>query len=123
MSEGAARGFAEALGATDWDAVGELVTDDVDFRAMTPNSFWEAVGPRAVIDDVLHDWFDDVTVTGVSDVTEGEVGPRRRIAYRIGVDRDGVPHVAEQQAYYELTGGRISWIRIICAGILPVADD
>ena len=122
MTEGAGRGFATALGAQDWDAVAEVLSDEVDFRAMTPNRFWQAAGAQAVVDDVLAAWFDGETVTGVGGLAEGIVGPRRRLTYRLELDRDGVPHVAEQQAYYELTDGRISWIRVICAGILPTAD-
>jgi hypothetical protein len=28
--------------------------------------------------------------------------------------------MVEQQAYYETDGDRITWIRIVCAGFLPV---
>jgi hypothetical protein len=123
MSEAAGRAFAEALGAKDWEAMTRVLATDVDFRALTPNQFWEARGPQAVVDDVLRDWLDDQQVTGVSAVEDGEVGGRHRVAYRIEIDGPEQPEVAEQQAYYEVAAGRISWIRILCAGILPAGRD
>jgi SnoaL-like domain len=123
MSEGAGRACADALGTKDWAAISRVLADDVDFRALTPNQFWEATGPQAVVDEVLRDWLDDERVTGVSAVEDGEVGDRHRVAYRIGIDGPDGPEIVEQQAYYEVADGRISWIRILCAGILPIAAD
>lgn len=109
--------FAEALARTDYEAVEQLLHPDVDFRAATPNCFWEAAGPRAVIDEVLHEWFDGDQLEGVESVETGSVGGERtRVGYLIrGRDEDG-PFVFEQQAYLEERDGRIAWMRVLCSG-------
>ncbi len=45
------------------------------------------------------------------------------MTYRLLIDDDGRPMVCEQQAYYEIADGRISWLRILCSGILPRDAD
>jgi hypothetical protein len=114
--------FARALAAKDFDAVRETLTLDLDFRGLTPRAFWEASSPDALIDDVLTVWFnDDDHIDEIVSIETGTVGDRERVAWRFhGHNGDG-PYVVEQQAYYEERDGRIAWLRILCAGMRPLA--
>jgi hypothetical protein len=113
--------FARAFAAKDFDRVREVLAPEVDFRGMTPNRIWEESKPDAIVDDVLRKWLeDDEIVRKIESIDTGDVGDRHSVRYRFHVDLPGeVPHVFEQQAYYELTDGRISWLRVMCSGTRP----
>jgi len=114
--------FAQALLAKDFDRVREIVDPAVDFRALTPRRSWEPAGVDELIDEVLEAWFDSwKELQRLAAVETGEIGDRHRVAYRFeGSNQDG-PFVVEQQVYYEVSGERISWMRILCSGARPVA--
>ena len=112
--------FAQALAAKDFARVKELVHDDVDFRGMTPNRTWEAVGPDALVDEVLTRWFEPSDdVERVDRVDTGAFSDCEHVAYRFsGRNGDG-PFVVEQQAYFTRRDGRIDWLRVMCSGFRP----
>ena len=115
--------FASALARKDFDAVGELLHPEIDFRALTPRRHWEAASPRAVVDEVLTTWFDDGDQLERLVLTETDAfADRERVGYRLeGRNADG-PFVLEQQAYYTQRDGRIDWMRVVCSGVRPRAD-
>jgi len=114
--------FARAL--ADKDAVGlkALLRSDVDFRAMTPGKFWEATDVDIVVDEtMLGTWFDaDRRITDVLAVETDRVGSLDRVGYRFNVKRPDGEFIIEQQAYFETDGEKISWLRIMCTGFLPL---
>ncbi len=112
--------FAEAVGRKDFASVIDLLSDEIDFKALTPRRSWEASTPQAVVDDALSQWFgDDVEFEGLVSVETGSVGDRERVAYRLhGRNEDG-PFVLEQQAYYTEADGHIDWMRLLCSGFRP----
>jgi hypothetical protein len=112
--------FAQALFAKDFAGVRELLDPDIDFRALTPNRTWEAVGADALVEGILKVWFEDSDeLLELQSVESGQVADRRRVTYRFqGRNPDG-PFVVEQQAYYATEGGRISWMRTVCSGFRP----
>jgi hypothetical protein len=114
--------FAQALLAKDFDRVRKVVDPAIDFRALTPRRSWEPAGVDELIDEVLERWFDSwKELHCLASIETGEVGDRHRVAYRFeGQNQDG-PFVVEQQVYYEVSGERISWMRILCSGARPVA--
>jgi hypothetical protein len=112
--------FARALAAKDFDQVAGLLDPEVDFRGMTPSRFWEAGSPTQVVDDVLKWWFEDQDVIeALVGLETGRVGDRDRVAWRLAVSTPDGPHLVEQQAYYSVSGGRISWMRVLCSGFRP----
>lgn len=121
MAVDAGETFARAFAEKDFDRVREVLAPEVDFRGMTPNRIWEESGPDAIVDKVLRQWLeDDELVRDIETIDSGEVGDRHSVRYRFRVEIPGQgPHVLEQQAYYELTDGRISWLRVICSGARP----
>lgn len=115
-----AESFAHAVAAKDHDQLRALLHPDLDFRAMTPKRIWEATGP----DDVLaavQTWFDDGdTIEGIELLETDSFADRVRVGYRLRVRNSDGLNLVEQQAYLSEVDGRISWMRIMCAGYRPV---
>lgn len=113
--------FAQALGRKDFDAIDGLLDSAIDFRGLTPGRAWEAIGSRAVIDEVLTRWFEESDrLEEIESIRTDAFADRERVAYRFrGVNPNG-PFVVEQQAYYTERDGRIDWMRVLCSGFRPV---
>jgi hypothetical protein len=112
--------FATALGHKDFDAVKDLLDQQVDFRALTPRRSWEATDPDAVVNDILRQWFDDSDeLDEIVSIDSDSVADRERVSYRFhGHNADG-PFVIEQQAYFTERDGRIDYMRVLCSGFRP----
>lgn len=113
--------FVRALAAKDAAALRAVLDPAVDFRAMTPGRVWEAGSADEVVDQVLlgtwfaaHDRIDRVVA-----VEHGQVGDRSRVGYRLDLSTPDGSFVVEQQAYYDVDGGRITWLRVLCSGFRP----
>ena len=96
----------------------------VDFRGLTPNRAWEASSASELVSEVLlGQWLEE------SDVVEELVGfesgafaDREWIKYQIrGLNEDG-PFIVEQQAYFSIQAGRITWMRVLCSGFRPLSS-
>ena len=113
--------FARAVAAKDPVALAATMADGIDFQALTPGRHWQAHSPRQVAEEtVLRYWFGPgAAITGLAELTTGEVGGRQHVAYRLQVTRDGREYLVEQQAYYDTEGDQISWMRVLCAGYRP----
>ena len=125
MTEHAGTRFARALADKDAEALKALLRADVDFKAMTPGKFWEAHDADVVVDDtILGIWFDpERHITETLAVDTDTLGSMDRVGYRFRVRRPDGDFTIEQQAYYETDGDRISWLRIMCTGFLPVGES
>jgi hypothetical protein len=102
--------FAVALADKDAVRLKALLRPDVDFRAMTPDTFWESTDADVIVIETLG-------------VESGRVGTRDRVSYRFKVEQPDGEYVIEQQAYFETDGDRISWLRIMCSGYLPSSSS
>jgi hypothetical protein len=122
MTGTAGERFAQAVAAKDREALTALLDPAVDFQALTPGRFWQSGDPAEVVDQfVLGHWFGPAAeMRGLRMLADREVAQRRHAAYDLRVRREGVDYLVEQQVYYE-TGadGRISWLRLLCAGYQP----
>ena len=89
---------------------------------MTPGRFWEASDADVIVDEtILGTWFSsERRITDVLAVETDRVGSLDRVGYRFKVTRPEGDFVIEQQAYFESDGDRISWLRIMCSGFLPL---
>jgi ketosteroid isomerase-like protein len=114
--------FVAALTGKDADAMLALFAPEVDFRALTPGQLWERGTSAEVVREViLGTWFSPgEAVELVEAVDTGLVGDRGRVSYRLRVAAGDSRYVVEQQAYLELTGGEIAWMRLLCSGFRPV---
>ena len=121
MEDGLARAFAEALGRKDTAALKALLRPDVNFKAMTPGKFWESGSADEVVDEImLGTWFDPSDqITEVVAVETDDLLAAERVGYRFRVTNPTGSFLVEQQAYVEVEDGRISWLRIMCAGYRP----
>ncbi len=118
MTETLGERLAHAIAERDAAGLSALLTDDVDFRALTPGRFWEGKDPEAVVDAALGHWFEESDhIEAVRRVMVGEgVGEVHHVAYRFDVHNADGRSSVEQQAYYKVAGDRISYLRIICSG-------
>ena len=109
--------FADAIAAHDVAAMSELLADEVEFRGMTPSTFWEASSPAEVVEVVLGDWFTETDhIVAASRAEADPVSDTRHVGYRFDIDNEDGARVVEQQAYYRDEDGRIVWMRIVCSG-------
>jgi hypothetical protein len=117
--------FARTLADKDSVGLKALLRPGVDFRAMTPNKFWESHDVDEIVDEtILGTWFEPARrITRLVAVETGSVGSLERVSYRFTVDRPDGRFTIEQQAYYETDGATITWMRLMCSGFLPVASS
>ncbi|WP_114423469.1 nuclear transport factor 2 family protein [Nocardioides houyundeii] len=112
--------LVEAVATRDRDALAAVLADDVDFMGLTPRRSWEAQGRDEVATVLFDHWFTEQDrVEEVAGVVETAVADTRRIGYRFDLGLPEGPHVAEQQAYYRVSDGRIDYLRVICSGFRP----
>ncbi len=114
--------FARALAAKDRAAMLSLLDPEVDFRGMTPGRCWEADSAAELVDDVLLGaWFEPADeIVAVEQVETDAFEDRRRVGYRFRVTNPSGTYVVEQQAYLADAAGRITWLRVMCAGFRPI---
>ena len=99
----------------------ELLHPEIDFRALTPNRFWEARGPRAVIDEVLSAWIEEgEQVEELQRVETATVVDRERVGYRYRLRNARGVHLVEQQAFLSERDGKIDTMRVLCSGSRPL---
>lgn len=110
--------FVRAVVDRDRAALLAVLTPEVDFRGMTPGDVWRATSARALVDDVLFArWFEPTDhVDAIEGIETSTVVDRHRIGYRLRMTNDDGTFAVEQQAYYEVEGNRIGWLRILCSG-------
>lgn len=110
--------WATAFAAKDRGGLSSLLADSIDFRGLTPRRYWEAKSPSEVVDEIiLRYWLDENDhVTELVSVTTGRVGDREHVAYRFRFENPDGSYIAEQQAYFGVTDGKIDWLRILCSG-------
>ncbi|HEY5137265.1 MAG TPA: hypothetical protein VIJ41_15850 [Candidatus Nanopelagicales bacterium] len=125
MTDNVGEKFARALADKDSAGLKALLRADVDFRAMTPNRFWESNDVDEIVDGtILGTWFEPARrITKLVAVETGSIGSLERVAYRFTVDRPDGQFTIEQQAYYETDGATIAWMRLMCTGFLPLGSD
>ena len=113
--------FATALAARDADTLAAMFGSEVDFRALTPGRFWQASSPEVIVREIiLGAWFEPTDVIERVEWAETvPVASRTRLGYRLRVTNPAGAYTVEQHAYLELTGGKITWLRVLCSGFIP----
>jgi hypothetical protein len=113
--------FAKALAAKDEAGVRAITTPDLDFRAMTPGRFWEAHDHDELVDILFGYWLEPSDeVLALLSTSTGEVSTRNHVAYRLHLRTANGESLMEQQMYYNVTDGRISWARVMCSGSVRI---
>jgi hypothetical protein len=112
--------FARAFAAKDTARIRALIHPQIDFRALTPNQFWEASGPDAVLSILFDDWLEESDeVRALEQLESDTVVDRERIGYRFSVRNPDGEFLVEQQAYVRERDGVIDWMRVVCSGFRP----
>ena len=113
--------FAKALAAKDEAGVRAVTTPDLDFRAMTPGRFWEAHDHDELVEILFGSWLEPSDeVVALLATSTGEVSTRSHVAYRLHLRDANGESLMEQQMYYNVTDGRISWARVMCSGAVRI---
>jgi hypothetical protein len=112
--------FARALAAKDSGRLLELMHPEIDFRGLTPNRFWEASDPEAVLEVLLGKWFEEKDeIEALERVESDTIADRGRVGYLFSVTNPDGRFLVEQQAYLAARDGRIEWMRVVCSGFRP----
>ena len=112
--------FVQALTAKDRAALVGMFASSVDFRGMTPGSFWEASTPAGVVDDVLlGEWFEDHDrIENLVELDSGRHVDRYRVDYCLRVRSREDLCLVEQRAYFDLDDDRrIVKMNVVCSGV------
>lgn len=108
--------FLDALGAGEWDAIGRLLAEDVQLRALVPSTLREETGPEAVVARFKF-WWAPLEDLQLLDAGIEPIADQVRVHYRLaGTDPADGPVVVEQQCYFTVAGGAITKINSVCSG-------
>lgn len=112
--------FARTVATQNADALRDLLSPTVRFRALTPGRVWKRDDADAIVDGViLGTWFSpERQITRVLAVDCAEVGSVDRVSYRFEVQLPDGRYVIDQQAYFKTEKGKISWLHILCSGFV-----
>ena len=108
----------------DGPALLDLLDPEIDFRALTPGRFWEASSGAGTGRRVISGRGSKLTTASM----------RSRTCRPARSDRTGsatgsaspmpmASFLVEQQAYFDVENDRISWLRILCSGYVPIDDE
>ena len=122
--ESAGEAFARAIAAKDAAALRAVLSDAVDFQALTPGRHFTAeTGTEVAVEIILGRWFAPARIERLCSVAAGEVAGRGHVAYRLRVRAWDGDYLVEQQAYYDVgADGRIGWMRLLCSGYRLVLE-
>jgi len=115
--------FAHALAAKDGDGLLDLLADPIDFEGLSPGRHWRTDDPRELVEEVLlGSWFEPTDqIERLLEVRVGAVADRRHLSYRFAVRNADGDFFVEHQAYYEVEGPTISWMRLLGSGYRATA--
>ena len=112
--------WVRSIADGDEEALLALLDPSVDFRALTPGREWEASTAADVADVVLGRWFAAPRrIESIERADHATVGDRERVGYRFRATTPEGETVIEQQAYFDVAMGRITWMRLVCSGFRP----
>jgi hypothetical protein len=120
--------FVEAIARRDWAALERCFAPDVHFQAVVPNAarpFRDKPDAASAVEQIRK-WFSDADPLVLADSEVGMIADRLAIRYRFtGHDPDG-DFVVEQDAFAEVSDGRVVSMRLVCSGFInstPAAAD
>jgi len=122
MTTTAGETLARAVAAKDQAALRAVLSDTIDFQALTPGRVFRAeTGIELAVEVILGTWFARAQMDELCAVTTGQVAGREHVAYRVRLHVGPDEYLVEQQAYYDTADdGRISWLRVLCSGYQPL---
>jgi hypothetical protein len=113
--------LARGIAANSRPELLDILAPEVEFRASTPNRFWEANSASEVVDVFLGSWFGgDRQIDGIERIDCDTVGDCEHVGYRFRATVAGSPHLVEQQAYLLVDEGVVTSLRVLCSGFRPI---
>jgi hypothetical protein len=117
--------FARAIAAKDGVALTGILSETIDFQALTPGKIFAAsTNTEAALELILGTWFAPARIDELCSVEASNVQRRQHVNYRFRTHLGDDEYLVEQQAYYNTDAdGRIGWMRVLCSGYQPVAHS
>ena len=118
----AGENFARAIVAKDGAALRAVLSDAIDFQALTPGRLFAAEnGNEVALEIILGTWFGRARIDELCWVVTGRVADQEYVGYRFRLHAGDDDYLLEQQAYYrQADDGRIAWMRVLCSGYQPL---
>ena len=110
--------FLSALGARDYEELGDCFADDGTLRAIVPSGLRDEDGREGVVSR-FRLWTGDIADYELLETEVAEFGGLLKLRWVVsGVDPDPAlgANVFEQTAYAEVAHGRIEHMRLACSG-------
>ncbi|MEO8286279.1 MAG: nuclear transport factor 2 family protein [Chloroflexota bacterium] len=114
--------FLAALARRDFEGLEACFQPDARFRALVPSGVREGIGPEHTV-AWFYLWFGTAEQFEMQKMDTERMHDRLHICYRIRLIKEGLLQSIEQQAYCEVTGGRISVMNLLCSGFRPEANS
>jgi len=114
--------LAQAVAARDDVLLRSWLSDGVRLRALIPAGLVEATGP----DDVLalfESWFGGMHTVSLLDSACDVIADRLLVSYRLALGKRDRRWLCGQEAFCELSEGRITSIDLVCSGFLEVSGE
>lgn len=109
--------FARAFGARDRERIRELVDPELDFKALTPQRFWEAADVDGLLEILFDIWIrESDEIRGIEKLERDLFADRECVGYRFRVANEKGEYLVEQQAFVTERDGQIAWMRLVCSG-------
>ena len=113
--------FARAIAAKDGVALTGILSETIDFQALTPGKIFAAsTNTEAALELILGTWFAPARIDELCSVEASNVQRRQHVNYRFRTHLGDDEYLVEQQAYYDTDGGQITWMRVLCSGYQAV---
>jgi len=123
VEEATGEEFVVALSDRDSSRLEACLHHDVHMRAIVPSGFQELGGPTAVVAR-LNSWFADAESIQVLEKNIYRVADRLHVRYRFKEHYSNArTKIIEQDAYFDLRGGAITAIDLLCSGHRLEAQD
>jgi 2-polyprenyl-6-methoxyphenol hydroxylase-like FAD-dependent oxidoreductase len=116
--------FLQAVRERDFEAIGELISDNARVHALLPRGPVQLDGSSGTV-AAFRRWFGDVEEFELLDAELGSVEDRLRMSWRCRIRWAGedFARIIEQQAYAKVVHGRIVVIDMLCSGFRPSLEQ
>lgn len=110
------------MASKDADALRELIGPRLSFVGMTPSRVFMGEKAEDLV-TTLGQWFGARDhIESIEWLEADGFADRQRVGYRLRVKNPDGTYLVDQTAYLSADDGRITWLRIMCAGYRR-ADD
>ncbi len=117
MSKEIAEKLVESLVKNDFVTIRDLLHNDVVFTAASPEETWNGAGIEAALKEIRSFFSVDEVLSKTVSLDYFDLPHRSRMSYILeGEEESYGTFQYEHQAYFQVTNGQISHLRMLCSG-------